>query len=239
MKFYDRKFAVEYDRRLAAEGYPGRLLERVEHELGGARSVIDVGAGSGFFAIPLAARGFLIEAVEPSKYMLDILRGKLDETTAPRIRIHQTVWEEWSGEKCDALICLHSLYPIPDPRAAIEKMIKSAARRILLVRSDEGSRNLIGILREETGRARDPGIFVRLVEETLRELGVRYSTAIVEQRRTGVFHDLDGEARYYCGHLGLKHDQFEKIRTIIEEHAVRRGDRYEFEGIYRDVLLIF
>ena len=159
MKFYDRTFAAEYDRRLSAEGYPGNLVDHIARALDGCVSVIDVGAGTGFFAIPLAGRGFTVEAIEPSAHMLDILRGKIDGTIAAKIRPHHSTWEEWEGGKRDALVCLHSLYPMADPRAAIEKMTRFADRRIVLVRNEEGSRNLTGLLREMTGRAREAGFF--------------------------------------------------------------------------------
>lgn len=239
MKFYDRTFAAEYDRRLSAEGYPGDLVDHIARALDGCGSVIDVGAGTGFFAIPLARRGLTVLAIEPSAHMLDILRGKIDGTIAAKIRPHHSTWEEWKGEKCDALICLHSLYPMTDPRAAIEKMTRFADRRIVLVRNEEGSRNLTGLLREMTGRARDAGHFVAMLRETLAGLCLRYTEKIVEQRRTSAFYDLDEEARYYCGHLGLKDDRLEQVRTIIEKNTVRREGRYEFEGLYRDVMVVF
>ncbi len=239
MKFYDKIFAAEYDRRLSAEGYPGILLDHVERELGDARRVIDVGAGTGFFAIPLAALGHTIEAIEPSIHMLDILKSKLDDETASRVRIHQTTWENWSGERGDALVCLHSIYPMPDAGAAIEKMIRYADRRILLVRSDEGSHNLTGILREKTGMTRNPVAFFEGIVRSLRGLGVGYDASPVEQRRVTSFENLDDEAAYYCRHLGLADDRFEEVRRIIDENAVRRGEVFEFEGVYRDIIVVF
>ncbi|HSV95990.1 MAG TPA: class I SAM-dependent methyltransferase [Spirochaetota bacterium] len=239
MKFYDKIFAAEYDRRLGAEGYPGILLDHVERELGNARRVIDVGAGTGFFTIPLAARGRYMEAIEPSLHMLDILTSKLDDETASRVRIHQSTWEDWSGERGDALICLHSIYPMPDPGAAIEKMLLYADRRILLVRSDEGSRNLSGILREKTGKTRNPVDLFEKIERMLCVLGVEYNARPVEQRRITSFGNLDDEAAYFCRHLGLADDKIEDVRRIIDEHTVRRGDVREFEGLYRDIIVVF
>ncbi len=239
MRFYDKQFALDYEQRLAAESYPGGLLDLVAQELDGVRYVIDVGAGTGFFAIPLALRGYFIEAVEPSPHMLDIMKGKLDAETAVRVRIHQSTWEDWSGGRGDALICLHSIYPMPDIEAAIAKMIRYADRRILLVRSDEGSRNLSAILRQKTGKGRNPVAFFEGVERSLRSLGVEYAVRPVEQRRISTFADSRGEALYYCRYLGLPEDKVEDVRMLIEKQAVRHGDTYRFEGVYRDLMVVF
>ena len=80
MKFNEKKSAEEYQRRLSDEGYPGNLLEIVMDEVKGADSIIDLGAGTGFYSIPLAKKGYRVAAVEPSYEMMKILKGKIDET---------------------------------------------------------------------------------------------------------------------------------------------------------------
>jgi SAM-dependent methyltransferase len=52
-------------------GYPEPVVERVA-ALGG-REAVDLGAGTGLLAIPLARRGFRVTAVEPAREMLAIL----------------------------------------------------------------------------------------------------------------------------------------------------------------------
>ncbi len=43
----------------------------------GARSVLDVGCGTGTFALALAARGFTVTAIDPAAASLDVARSKL------------------------------------------------------------------------------------------------------------------------------------------------------------------
>jgi SAM-dependent methyltransferase len=54
-------------------GYPAALLSRLA-EIAGDGPVVDLGAGTGLVALPLARGGLRVAAVEPALAMLDVLR---------------------------------------------------------------------------------------------------------------------------------------------------------------------
>ena len=58
----------------ARPAYPSALVDRLAALAGGAGPAVDLGAGTGLLAIPLAARGVAVRAVEPASAMLDLLR---------------------------------------------------------------------------------------------------------------------------------------------------------------------
>jgi SAM-dependent methyltransferase len=59
----------------ARPGYPPELLDRLAVLAGGpGRTVVDLGAGTGLVALPLAARGLEVIAVEPAEEMLRLLK---------------------------------------------------------------------------------------------------------------------------------------------------------------------
>lgn len=71
-----------------AENYNRYLLELVERYSGGAKRMIDFGAGSGTFAIPLSNAGFDVSAVEPDEPLRTLLaasgiRGVADTAALP------------------------------------------------------------------------------------------------------------------------------------------------------------
>ncbi len=98
MKFNDTQFAHDYDIRMTREGYPGILLDIVTDDIHGCTAVIDIGAGSGHFAIPLAKKGYSVTAIEPSAAMVALLKKKLRKCEFQnRIQINQCRWEDWRG----------------------------------------------------------------------------------------------------------------------------------------------
>src|SRR6185369_10368272 len=82
-------YAESYDRILPILPFYQEAVRRHVEALTGAgiRKVIDVGAGTGNVAVPLASRGVEVTAVDLSNAMLDQLRGKIQSGLPGRIEI--------------------------------------------------------------------------------------------------------------------------------------------------------
>ena len=65
------RLAIDYRER---PGYPPSLVDRLAALAGATGRVVDLGAGTGLLALPLAARGLTVAAVEPAEAMLELLR---------------------------------------------------------------------------------------------------------------------------------------------------------------------
>jgi SAM-dependent methyltransferase len=63
----------------ARPGYPEALVARLSELTGPGRSVVDLGAGTGALAAPLARRGHRVWAVEPAVAMLELCRETCEE----------------------------------------------------------------------------------------------------------------------------------------------------------------
>jgi 2-polyprenyl-3-methyl-5-hydroxy-6-metoxy-1,4-benzoquinol methylase len=93
-------------------------------------SVLDVGAGSGRFALALAPLVKQVIAVEPNTPMLEYLRQDAAALNITNISYSQNTWQDASDElQADIVICSHVLYPIRDIVPFVAKLQNAARQR--------------------------------------------------------------------------------------------------------------
>lgn len=109
------------------------LFLMLRHEVTPQTSVLDVGAGTGRFAVALAPQAQYIIAVEPNSAMLDYLRRDASERGLTNISYIQTTWENAPDDlDADIVICSHVLYPIRDIVPFLAKL-HAATRRVCYI----------------------------------------------------------------------------------------------------------
>jgi 2-polyprenyl-3-methyl-5-hydroxy-6-metoxy-1,4-benzoquinol methylase len=111
------------------------VLERVRGLVQPGASVLDIGAGTGAFGLPLAALASWVTAVDYSPAMLHILGLKL-AAAAPgtdNVRPILARWEDAVLEPHDVVLAANALYRTADLRFALCKLIGLARRRGIIV----------------------------------------------------------------------------------------------------------
>lgn len=239
MRFYEKPYVVEYDRRLSAEGYPGNLLDEINKEINSAGTVIDVGAGSGFFAVPLARRGHRIIAIEPSPVMAGLLKTKLDNNISDLIEVNICGWETWPPVRAESLICVHSIYGINELEKAVIKMKECSDKAVVVIGAAEGSCTLSGIIRAAVKERKSREDLSGILPGILSGAGISFISREIEHRRENRFTDIRSEADFYCFWNGIDASKRDIVENIIRENSGLSGGSYVFSGLYRDMLLIF
>jgi len=124
-------YAESYDHILPILPFYQEAVRRHVEALtvGGIRSVIDVGAGTGNVAIHLASRGVHVTAMDVSRAMLDPLRGKMKIQTglAAGIEIVEQdahLLNGWPEAVFDGANVLLALYAMHEPRQVLREIIR-------------------------------------------------------------------------------------------------------------------
>ncbi len=121
------QMASKYDDDIVSSNRSLFIEKIMQHE---PETILDIGAGTGVFAIPLAKSVKRVVAVEPSSGMLDILRKKAEEEGLSKIECINKKWEDTSIDELldinegrfDAVVCSHALYYITDLHQSFRKM---------------------------------------------------------------------------------------------------------------------
>jgi len=114
------------------------LDREIEYRLGGVRTILDAGAGTGRFSIPLARRGFHVTHLDISQGMIDAARqlaqdaGVLDRMCFERGRVGDLA--QYEDGTFDLVICCDApiSYTYPDHVRTIAELARVAAQALVI-----------------------------------------------------------------------------------------------------------
>ncbi len=89
---------------------PDQLLDFILSRIENNTTIIDIGAGTGRWTIPLAKIAKTVTAIEPSNAMQDILHKEIITAKLNNIQIIQSSWEDAIVIPHDVTVCAHAMY---------------------------------------------------------------------------------------------------------------------------------
>lgn len=206
------------------------VVEELRSRMLPGETLLDVGAGGGRLALPLALTCRAVTAVEPSPSMCAVLRGTARESGITNVSVVENSWLEASVAPADVVLCSHVVYVIEDIRAFVGKIAGHARRLALTVLSQSPPLSQTYELWEQVhGEKRHALPALPEFLPALKELGI--SPEVTE---------LDEQPP-------LRFDSFDQARETIARRifvnpgsaAMDRLDRalneslYEAEGVWR------
>jgi len=238
MRFRDHGYAEFYDMQQTEAGYPGKLLQPVIEALEGQHSVIDIGAGTGFFTLPLLAAGHEVTAVEPASEMSALILKKCPAVLKSKLTIINQEWEHWKGKKLDASICIHSLYPMKDRIKAIKLMHEFSNKRILAVREPAEMITLSGQVRIKLGITLNRD-FNDEIKSVLDKLNTEFIIKKIVENRTLRIRSIEQESESIIYQLGLDSSFKDQVEFIINELCSSDSSGLFFNATFSDNIFIF
>lgn len=117
-----------YARADARSDYAAKVLTAAQTALAGCRSALDVGAGFGALALPLARRLPRVTALEPSPAMAAALRGAAARGGLGNVTVVESAWGQTALATHDLVVCAH-VGPLLGPESAFLSALRAVARR--------------------------------------------------------------------------------------------------------------
>ena len=214
-------------RRRAADEDP--LLQMLLACASEATTVLDVGAGAGRYSRALAAHVARVTAVEPDPAMLALLEQAIIDEKLANVELIRSSWQEAAVEPADLVICVHVLYPIPEPVPFLRKLDQSAKRACFLaLRETAPEPEPLSTLWEHyhgEPRYLQPGF--PDAYNLLHELGIYANVRIVRVNGSmWSFEGLDQAVSTVREHLILPDGEAidAHLRRELERTLVREGD---------------
>jgi SAM-dependent methyltransferase len=199
-------------------------------ELARARDTwLDIGAGAGRYALPLALKVREVIAVEPSLAMLDVLHDGMKEHAIDNISVHDASWPVESSTMLEADVALiaHVGYDVEDFAAFLDAAEASARKHCVVVMRQSSATSPGPLLWEEVhGEPRFPLPILPELVALLMERGVRPQITLVGRWTWGYGSrdELLGAARRQLW-LQPDSEKDQHLQRIIAERATEQdGD---------------
>jgi SAM-dependent methyltransferase len=155
-----------------------RALRRVTDP---GATVIDVGAGTGRFALGLARGVAHVTAVDPSAGMLAILQRDAEQMDVTNVTTVRGTWEEAASQVADVAFSAFVLTLVPDARRFVSKLDAAARDHVLLYLGAYCADAVLDPLwRHFHGAPRTPGPSYLDALAVLHELGIAPQVKVVE-----------------------------------------------------------
>jgi len=168
------------------------LVNRLAQEIALHHTVIDVGAGGGRLALPLALRCRHMVAVEPSPSMAFVLLQQAADYGIHNVSLVQSRWEEAEVDPGHIALCAHVLYVVHDIVPFIRKLEAHGRERVLIVLFKAPPQSqTYPLWKHVHGEERLPLPSLSQFEEVLQEMGINYHLEVLPPQGVRSFDSLE------------------------------------------------
>ncbi len=189
------------------------LLDRLLAFVEPRHTVVDVGAGGGRLALPIALRCQQVVAVEPSDSMASVLEDQARQFGIENVTVVQSQWEDAEIDAGDVAICAHVVYVIRDIGAFLRKMEAHARDRVVLVLFNAPPQSQTYSLWQRIhGKERLALPSLPELRDVLPELGIDAQVDPLPPQNLRGFDNMESALEQLSSRLYLAHGSEEYIR---------------------------
>ncbi|MDO9540268.1 MAG: class I SAM-dependent methyltransferase, partial [Methanocalculus sp.] len=228
--FWDAKDAARRFYAMAQENNGERIRKTLRDlPLTPDSRVLDIGAGPGAIAIPIAQQVAHVTAVEPSEGMCAVFSENIEREKCDNISLVRKRWEDVDVRSdleppYDIVFASYSL-DVPDIRNAILK-IEEAASKYIAIYWFAGETSWDGMSRELWPKIHGsqfiPSPKCDILYNLLYSMGIYPNIETFPFQHINRFKSLDDGVEHFAGrYFAEKDDQKELIRGYLKRHTLQ------------------
>ncbi len=197
---------------------------RIQAALRPTDTVLDVGAGAGRYAAPLAQRAKTVIAVEPSPAMRQHLAARLAD--APNVQVVGAAWPTDDLPIADLTICAHVVYGVREIAPFLRALDQHTRRLCLIAIRVDQPPGLEPLSKALFGAARVPQPALLDLYGALLELGIAADVQIFPATGSFRFADQEGAVAHYRDRLRLPpaSAQADQLRELVLAQLIQDAD---------------
>ncbi len=227
--FWDRR-AKNYHRSTKETATLDPLYLKLRKEVTRETTVLDVGAGTGRFALALAPYARHVTAVEPNATMLDYLKRDAMGEELTNVSLLYTSWQDApTNLSADIVVCSHVLYPIWDVDTFITKLRAATQRTCYIyMRAVHFDTATNPLWKHFHGKDRHPAPGYMYALDVLFEMGIYADVEIVRMPGMIRYPSLDVATEELLEQLILPDDEQTRgeLRQLLESWLVERDGAF-------------
>ena len=167
------------------------LVNHLQRQVTPEQVVLDVGAGGGRMALPLALCAKKVVAVEPSSSMCRVLREVAAEFDMQNVEVVESGWLDAQVPHADVTLCCHVLYTIRDIEPFVKKLEEHADRVLVVMFQAPPQSQIYPLWEPVHGEPRLALPSLPEFLEVLDQLGVEPEIEVVHVERNRGYDSLE------------------------------------------------
>ena len=208
------------------------LVNHLRQVVTSEQVVLDVGAGGGRLALPMALEAKKVIAVEPSPSMCRVLREVADEFDVWNVEVLEADWLEAEVPVADLAICCHVLYVIRDIEAFVRKLENHAKRVIVVVYQAPPQSQIYPLWEPVHGVPRLSLPSLPEFLEVLNQLGVKPEIEAIHTERNRGFDSMEIAKEQIARRLYVTSDtpEMERLEALLPQVLEEKDGRFSIKG---------
>jgi SAM-dependent methyltransferase len=212
-----------YKKGLIHSSAPASILSVVLDRGGDIKSFLDVGAGCGSLAIPLAKAGKAVTAIEPSSHMAGLLKEDAKKQGL-KINCITAAWEEVAESSevkgHDAIICANVPGLLKDGESFLKKANQLAEKAVFLITGADPQadkfyyKELFPLIFDREFNAREDYL---KTYKTLHSIGIFANVEIIEYNFDQPFDNIEEAIEFWKEYMGIVTEEHDgKLREFLD-----------------------